>query len=180
MAASVNKVIILGNLGGNPELRYTSNQSAVVTLSVATKDVRVGADGQRQEFTEWHRVVVWNKTAENCARYLTKGSSVFIEGRLQTRSWEDQNGQKRYTTEIIANNVQFLSGGAGQRIGTDQAEMPSDAGSYGGATYGGPASSAFGNSGMDLGGGFPQATPSSVGKTADSGPATSIMDDIPF
>src|SRR5690606_24480112 len=85
----------------------------ICTLSVATTDYRTGPDGQRQEFTEWHRVVVWNRQAENCAKYLAKGRTVLIEGRLQTRSWEDKQGQKRYTTEIIANNVQFIGGGRG-------------------------------------------------------------------
>jgi single-strand DNA-binding protein len=110
MAGSLNRVMILGNLGQDPELRYTPNQNAVATFSVATTDYRTGADGQKQETTEWHRVVVWNKVAENCAKYLTKGKTVLVEGKLQTRSWDDKaTGQKRYSTEIIAQNVQFLS-----------------------------------------------------------------------
>lgn len=109
--ASVNKVILVGNLGQDPELRHTQNGTAVCTLNIATTDVRMEG-GQRQEKTEWHRVIVWQKQAENCAKYLAKGRSVFIEGRLQTRSWDDQQGQKRYTTEIVAQNVQFLGGGA--------------------------------------------------------------------
>ncbi len=110
--ASVNKAIILGNLGQDPELRYTPNGAAVCTLNVATTDVRKDQSGARQENTEWHRVVVWNKQAENCAKYLTKGRSVYIEGRIQTRSWDDQSGQKRYSTEIIAQTVQFIGGAA--------------------------------------------------------------------
>ncbi len=108
--ASFNKVIIVGNLGQDPELRYTNNQTPVVTLSVATTDVRTDREGNRQDQTEWHRVIVWSKQAENCAKYLAKGRSVCVEGRLQTRSWEDKNGAKRYTTEIVAQNIQFLGG----------------------------------------------------------------------
>lgn len=109
--ASVNKVIIMGNLGQDPELRYTTNQTPVATLSLATTDYRKAPDGSRQEMTEWHRIVVWGKQAENCSKYLSKGRPVFVEGRLQTRSWEDQNGNKRYSTEVVAQNVQFLGAG---------------------------------------------------------------------
>lgn len=105
--ASLNRVMILGRLGADPELRYTQNQTAVATLSVATTEFWT-KDGQRQEQTEWHRVIVWNRQAENCCKYLSKGRSVFVEGKVQTRSWEDKGGQKRYTTEIIANNIQFV------------------------------------------------------------------------
>ncbi len=101
----------MGNLGQDPELRYTQNQTAVCSLNIATTEFRMGQDGQRQEMTEWHRVVVWGKQAENASKYLAKGRGVFVEGKLQTRSWEDQNGQKRFTTEIVANNVQFLPQG---------------------------------------------------------------------
>jgi single-strand DNA-binding protein len=109
--ASFNRVVIMGNLGQDPELRYTPNQVAVCTLNIATTDYRTSADGQKVEQTEWHRVVVFNKQAENCQKYLAKGRSVLIEGKLQTRSWEDQKtGQKRYMTEIVAQNVQFVGG----------------------------------------------------------------------
>jgi single-strand DNA-binding protein len=118
--ASFNRVIILGNLGQDPEIRYTQNQVAVATLNIATTDYRTGADGQKQELTEWHRVVVWNKQAENCAKYLTKGRSVMVEGRLQTRSWEDKQGQKRYTTEIVAQTVQFVGNRGGAESGRGQ------------------------------------------------------------
>ena len=129
--ASVNKAIILGRLGRDPELKYTQNQTAVATLSVATSEFRNSPDGQRQEMTEWHRVTVWNRVAENCCRYLKKGSEVYIEGRLQTRSWEKE-GQKQYTTEIVANVVQFLGGrdmnrddqGQDQRFGASQQAQP--------------------------------------------------------
>ncbi len=109
--ASMNKVFIMGRLGFDPETRYTSGQTAVTTLRIATSESWV-KDGQRQEQTEWHRVVVWGKQAENCAKYLAKGRQVFVEGRLQTRAWDDKTGQKRYTTEINASSVQFIGGGA--------------------------------------------------------------------
>ncbi len=109
--ASINKVFVMGRLGFDPEIRHTPNQNAVATLRIATTE-SWNKDGQKQEQTEWHRVVVWGRQAENCAKYLSKGRSVFVEGRLQTRSWDDKTGQKRYTTEIIANNVQFIGSNA--------------------------------------------------------------------
>ena len=111
--SGVNKVIIVGRLGADPEVKQISSGNTVATLSVATSETWNDRNGQRQERTEWHRVVVWGKTAELCGKYLSKGRQVYLEGRLQTRSWEDQQGQKRYTTEIVANTVQFL-GGASQ------------------------------------------------------------------
>ena len=111
--ASVNKVIILGNLGKDPELRNTSSGKAVTTLTVATSDTWNDANGQRQERTEWHTIVVWGRSAENCKQYLSKGRSVYVEGRLQTRKWQDKEGKDRYTTEIVADRVQFVGGGSG-------------------------------------------------------------------
>lgn len=105
---SVNKAIILGRLGVDPELKYTPGGAAVCTLSIATSESWMDKSGQKQEKTEWHRVVVWGKQAENCAQYLKKGRQAYIEGRIQTRSWDDQNGQKKYTTEINASTVQFI------------------------------------------------------------------------
>lgn len=122
--ASLNRVVIMGNLGQDPELRYTQSQTPVCTLSVATTDYRTSQDGQKQEFTEWHRVVVWSKQAENCAKYLAKGRSVLVEGRLQTRSWEDKQGQKKYVTEIVAQNVQFIGGQKDRAAGAQQADRP--------------------------------------------------------
>lgn len=104
----MNKVFILGQLGGDPELRYTQNQTSVCNFSVATTE-RFTKDGEQQESIEWHRIVVWSKLAENCDKYLSAGKKVLIEGRIQTRSYEDKNGVKRSQTEIVANNVQFLS-----------------------------------------------------------------------
>ena len=108
--ASVNKVILVGNLGKDPELRTTTGGHSVVGFSIATTEKYPNSQGVQQERTEWHRIVVWGKQAENCAKYLRKGSSVFVEGKLQTRSWDDaQSGQKRYQTEIVGDRIQFLS-----------------------------------------------------------------------
>ncbi len=106
---SVNKVILIGRLGNDPELRYTPSGAAVCNFSLATSEVWNDKNsGQKNERTEWHRVVVWGKQAEHCNNYLSKGRQAYIEGRLQTRSWEDKDGVKKYTTEIIANTVQFI------------------------------------------------------------------------
>src|SRR5271166_4817844 len=109
--SGVNKVIVVGRLGGDPEVRYTPGGQAVAKLSVATSENWKDKEGQKQERTEWHRVVVWGKMAEVVGEHLTKGRQVYVEGRLQTRSWDDKvSGQKRYATEIVANTVQFLGG----------------------------------------------------------------------
>ena len=116
--ASVNKVIVLGNLGRDPELRHTPNGRAVCTLRVATNESWTDQQsGERQERTEWHQIVVWGRQAENCSQYLRKGRQVFVEGRLQTRKWQDKEGQDRWTTEIVADRVQFVGGGAGAGAG---------------------------------------------------------------
>ena len=112
--ASVNKVILIGNLGRDPELRYTQSGQAVANFTLATSERFANKSGEQQERTEWHRIVAWGKTGELCAQYLSKGRSVYIEGRLQTREWEDKEGQKRSTTEIVAQNVTFLGGPRGQ------------------------------------------------------------------
>ena len=113
--AGVNKVILVGNLGRDPEIRYTpKGGQAVANFTLATTESFHDSEGKREERTEWHRIVVWGKTAELCAQYLAKGRTVYIEGRLQTREWEDKEGQKRQTTEVVAQTVQFLgSRGAG-------------------------------------------------------------------
>src|ERR671934_122128 len=111
MAGSVNKVILIGNLGRDPEVRYTPSGQAVANFTVATNEAWTDKSGQKQERTEWHRVVVWGKAAENCGEYLSKGRQVYIEGRLQTREWTNKEGAKQYTTEVVANQVVFLSGG---------------------------------------------------------------------
>jgi single-strand DNA-binding protein len=110
---SVNKVILVGNLGRDAELRYTPGGAAVATLNMATTEVWNDKAGQKQEKTEWHRIVLWGKTAESLAEYLTKGKQIYVEGRLQTRQWDDKDGNKRYTTEIRSDRVVLLSGGGG-------------------------------------------------------------------
>ncbi len=111
---SVNKVILIGNLGADPELKYTPSNRPVANLRIATNEVFKDKGGQRQERTEWHRVNVWGDQAESCSKYLAKGRSVYVEGRLQTRSWDDKSGEKRYSTEIVADRVVFLGGGNGE------------------------------------------------------------------
>src|SRR5262245_31268884 len=125
MAAGVNKVILIGNLGRDPELRYTQSGQPVVNFTMATTESWNKRDGSgREEKTEWHRIVAWGRTAELCAQYLAKGRTVYVEGRLQTREWEDREGKKQRTTEIVANTVQFLGGnrgaGAGAGGGSDK------------------------------------------------------------
>ena len=117
---SVNVAIIAGNLGRDPEVRFTQSGRPVATLSVATSEVWNDQDGNRQERTEWHRVVVFGKTAETCGQYLAKGRQVCVQGRIQTRKWTDQNGQDRYTTEIVAQRVDFLGGAGGTRASQEQ------------------------------------------------------------
>src|SRR5512132_2422226 len=113
MAGGVNKVILVGHLGADPDMRYTPSGRGVCELRVATSERWNDKNGQRQERTEWHRVVVWGKKAEVCSKYLSKGRQVYVEGRLRTRSWEDKEGNKRYTTEVVANDGQVLGGGGG-------------------------------------------------------------------
>lgn len=116
---SVNKVILLGRLGQDPELKYTPGGAAVCNFSVATTESWTDKQGQKQEKTEWHRIVVWGKLAELCNQYLAKGRQAFVEGRLQTRSWDDKDGSKRYTTEIMANTVQFIGGATASNNNTN-------------------------------------------------------------
>jgi single-strand DNA-binding protein len=113
--SGVNKVIIVGRLGADPEVKAVGQGSTVTRLNVATSENWMGKDGQKQERTEWHRIVVWGKLAEICGKHLSKGRQVYVEGRLQTRKWEDQQGQAKYTTEIVANTVQFLGSANGER-----------------------------------------------------------------
>lgn len=114
---SVNKVILLGRLGQDPELKYTPGGAPVCNFSLATSEAWTDKQGQKQERTEWHRVVVWGKLAELCNQYLAKGRQAFVEGRVQTRSWDDKDGNKRYTTEINATTVQFIGGASADRGG---------------------------------------------------------------
>ncbi|MBW1808322.1 MAG: single-stranded DNA-binding protein [Deltaproteobacteria bacterium] len=152
--AGVNKAILIGNLGADPEARYTQGGQAVANFSLATSERWTGRDGQQQERTEWHRIVTFGKLAETCRDYLSKGRQVYVEGRIQTRSWEDRDGKKRYTTEIVAQTVRFL----GQRGDRDGSSRPA-----GSET---PTNDNEGGGGG--GGGF------------DSGPPPIGDDDVPF
>lgn len=105
----VNKVILIGRLGRDPELRYTTSGQPVANFTIATTEVRNPKEGERQEYTEWHRIVAWGRLAEICGEYLTKGKMVYIEGALRSRSWEDKQGNKRWTTEIVSQTMQILS-----------------------------------------------------------------------
>ena len=124
--AGVNKAILIGNLGADPEIRSTAGGQSVCNFNIATSDRRKDKDGNWQDRTEWHRIVVWGKLGELCKEYLSKGRQAFIEGRIQTRQWDDKNGNKRYTTEVIAQNVQFL-GGAGGRTSQPSDNAPAQA-----------------------------------------------------
>jgi single-strand DNA-binding protein len=156
MARGVNKVILIGNLGQDPEVRYTPNNVAIGNFSIATSEVWKDKNtGENQERTEWHRIVTFRRLAEIAGEYLKKGSKVYIEGRLQTRKWQDQQGQDRYTTEIVADNLQMLDSRGG------------------GADFAGGGMSAQGN--RPSGGGQPQSQPASP-PPSDGG----FEDDIPF
>jgi single-strand DNA-binding protein len=158
----MNKVFLCGRLGQDPELRHTPTGTAVCNLSVATSKNWVDKSGQKQSATEWHRVVVWGKTGENCAKFLSKGREVLLEGELQTRSWDD-NGTKKYATEIVAQNVQFIGGGnAGGGSSAGQGSGQQRQGSR-------PQNNAQTNSGWD---GFNESEP--VGYMPPN------LDDIPF
>ena len=128
---SVNKAILVGNLGRDAELRYTPGGAAVTTLNVATTEHWTDKSGARQERTEWHRVNVWGKTAESLTEYLTKGKQVYLEGRIQTRKWQDKEGNDRWSTEIRADRVVLLSSGGGnaatRQARTDDDDLPEQA-----------------------------------------------------
>ena len=126
--AGINKVILIGRLGSDPEVRYTPSGVAVANFNIATSEEWKDKDsGEKRERTEWHRIVVWRRLGEICGEYLSKGRQVYVEGRLQTRDWEDRDGNKRYTTEIVANDVQFLgsrdSSESGRPRGTGSADF---------------------------------------------------------
>ena len=124
--SGINKVILVGNLGQDPEVRFTAGGAAVTTLSLATSESwKDKESGQDQEKTEWHRVVLWNRLAENAGEYLKKGSKVYIEGQLQTRKWE-QDGQTRYTTEVIGRDMQFLDSRSGSSTSNNYEDMNQD------------------------------------------------------
>lgn len=128
--ASVNKVILIGNLGKDPEFKYTPGGQAVATFSLATTERFADKGGQRQERTEWHNIVAWGKLAELSNQYLKKGRSVYIEGRITTRSWDDKDGVKKYKTEIVANTLQFIGGPSSGANNSPDPEFSQSAPSY--------------------------------------------------
>ena len=126
--SGVNKVILIGNLGSDPQVRYTPQGTAVANFSVATTERYTNKNGERESRTEWHRIVAWSKLAEICSQYLKKGKQVYIEGRIQTRQWDDKDGNKRTTTEIVANNMVMLgrAGDAGD-VGAQEFQADEEA-----------------------------------------------------
>jgi len=162
---SINKVILIGNLGQNPEVKHSASGQAICNLSIATNESWTDKNGQKQEKTEWHRVVVFGKLAEICGQYLQKGRQAYIEGKLQTRSWQDKENQTRYTTEIVAQSVQFLGGNAGAGRSAD----------YGNQNYGNNAN--YGGNNNSYGGGSSQNH--SAGASFQSEP-TFTEEDVPF
>lgn len=174
MARGVNKVILVGNCGQDPETRYTASGTAITNVSIATSDVwKDKQTGQQQERTEWHRVVFFNRLAEIAGEYLRKGSKVYVEGRLQTRKWQDQQGQDRYMTEIVAGEMQMLDSRSGSdqssSYGAPPADYQSGSQGQGGGYQGGPA-------GQQQGGGQ-QNRPANPAPPPDM---DSFDDDIPF
>ena len=179
----VNKVIVVGNLGNDPEVRYMPNGNAVANLSIATSESWKDQQGQQQERTEWHRVTMYRRLAEIAGEYLKKGSQVFIEGKLQTRKWQDQQGNDRYTTEIIADNMQMMGGrgdGGGQGGGQN---------TY--SNQGGQAPNQGGQGGQHSPGGYSNQAPPSYGASKQNAPQQQSApkmsepdidfdDDIPF
>ena len=168
MAGGVNKVILIGNLGADPEVRFTPGGQAVANFRIATSESWTDKNGQKQERTEWHRIVVWGKLAELCGEYLKKGRQCFIEGRLQTREWQDKEGKKNYTTEVVASGVTFLGGrdGAGAHGGGE--------GSYSQARGGGRGAGG-GGGGRPQGDDFGPPPPDDMNQGGHGGD-----DDIPF
>jgi len=132
----INKAILIGNLGADPEIRYTQSGTQVATFKVATTERWKGQDGQMQEATEWHKIVAWGRLAEICGEYLNKGSRVYIEGRIQTKKWQDKDGNDRYTTEIVAREMKMLSP-QGEGSGDSLPEAPPGHGGTGPEVYGG-------------------------------------------
>ncbi len=190
---SVNKVILVGNLGKDPELRYTPSGAAVATFSIATTERYKDRDGNRQEKTEWHNIVAWRQLAEICGKYLHKGKQVYIEGKIQTRSYDDRDGNKRYITEIVADQMQMLGGrddqgsgggyGGGQQAGNygggkdyNQSPQPAPQNNAGG--YGGGQPKGGQPQGGQPQGGQPQGGQKSGGGFNE--PAFNPDDEIPF
>ena len=138
MARGINKVILIGNLGADPELKYTASGTPVCTFRLATNESFKDREGNQQERTEWHRIVAWAKLGEIAAQYLSKGRQVYIEGSIRTRSWEDQSGERKYMTEIVARDIQFLGGQAQGGGGGGYGGGSGGGGGGGGNDFGGP------------------------------------------
>jgi len=137
--SGINKAILIGRLGSDPEIRYTPSGVAVANFSIATSEEWKDKDtGEKKERTEWHRVVAWRKLGEICGEYLSKGKQVYVEGRIQTRSWEDKDGNKKYMTEIVANDVQFLGSRDMPDSGRPKGGMGGGGGDFQGAPGPGP------------------------------------------
>jgi len=156
MARGINKVILIGNLGRDPEVRYTPNGGAISNVTVATSDSwKDKQTGEMQERTEWHRIVFFGRLAEIAGEYLRKGSKVYVEGRLQTRKWQDKDGQERYTTEVVANDMQMLDsrsgGSAPYEGGSDKSQQGPERGADGAAPRSGNAAGeqGFADDGFD-------------------------------
>ena len=182
MARGVNKAILLGNLGKDPEVRYTQSGSAVANFSIATTERRKQGE-EWVDHTEWHNIVVFGKTAENCGQYLQKGSQIYLEGRIQTRKWEDRDGNTKYMTEVVAFDVQFLSRTKGQGEGGGYGGGGGGGGNYGGGSGGRPQGPASPPQGGSPQGGSPQGGPSQGGAGAFPGPDDGGFDpndDVPF
>lgn len=161
MARGINKVILVGNVGGDPETRYMPSGSAVTNLTIATNETwKDKQTGEKKERTEWHRVAMFNRLAEIAAEYLRKGSQVYVEGKIRTRKWQDKEGQDRYTTEIIADEMQMLGGRGG-----------AGGGDFGGASQGGGGGNRGSNQGDSQGGG---------GNAPPQPGPDDFDDDIPF
>lgn len=173
----LNKVMLIGNLGMDPELKYTQGGAAILRMRLATTEKYVTKGGEKQERTEWHTVIMWGNRGEALQKFLTKGQTVYIEGRLQTRAWEDKDGNKRSTTEIVANELLFLGGGG----------RGGEGGGYGGGGYGGGGGGGYGGGGPSggggggYGGGGPSGGGGGGGAPADDFPPDDFGDDdIPF
>lgn len=165
--AGVNKVILVGNLGADPEVRYTPSGQPVANFRIATSESWQDKQGQKQERTEWHRIVAWGKLAELCGEYLAKGRQVYVEGKLQTRQWDDRDGNKKFSTEIQAQQITFLGGRDGAPRGEGGGGYQRDGGGQGGGRRGG------GDHGGQGGGGGGE-------DNFDYGPPPMTDDDVPF
>lgn len=190
----VNKVILVGNLGNDPEVRYMPNGNAVANLSLATSESWKDPQGQMQERTEWHRLTMYRRLAEIAGEYMKKGSQIYVEGKLQTRKWQDQSGQDRYTTEIIVDQMQMLGGrggegGGGNAGGGYQRPQNNQQGGYqqqGGQNQGGYQQQGGQNQGGQNQGGYQQQAPNQGGGQSQpkqppmAEPDFDFDDDIPF